>query len=100
MAAAIWAWVVAGSRRNFASLAMAFHPSRSVWTSGKRACAQVKRDPATITRSVNLHFHMGADEAGAQVARDKLQKFPSGQRLGAVTGTAPEVIDRIAEYME
>lgn len=65
-----------------------------------RACEQVKRDPATITRSVNLHFHMGADEAGAKVARDKLQKFPSGQRLGAVTGTAPEVIDRVAEYME
>jgi len=66
----------------------------------ERACEQVKRDPATITRSVNLHFNMGADEAGAQVARDKLQKFPPGQRLGAITGTPPEAIDRIAEYME
>jgi len=66
----------------------------------ERACEQVKRDPATITRSVNLHFLMGADEAGAKTARDKLQKFPPAQRLGAVTGTASEVIDRVAEYME
>src|SRR5882724_13675935 len=51
-------------------------------------------------RSVNLHFHMGADEAGARVAREKLQRFPPGQRLGALTGTAPEVIDRIGEYIE
>ncbi len=66
----------------------------------ERACAQLQRDPATLLRSVNLHFHMGADEAGARVAREKLQRFPSGQRLGALTGTAPEVIDRIGECME
>ena len=66
----------------------------------ERACEQLQRDPATLQRSVNLHFHMGADEAGVRVAREKLQQFPPGQRLGAVAGTAPEVIDRIAEYME
>ena len=66
----------------------------------ERACEQQQRDPATLQRSVNLHFNMGADEAGAKVARKKLQQFPPGQRLGAVAGTAPEVIDRIAEYME
>ena len=54
----------------------------------------------TLLRSVNLHFHMDDDEAGARVAREKLQRFPPGQRLGALTGTAPEVIDRIGEYME
>jgi alkanesulfonate monooxygenase SsuD/methylene tetrahydromethanopterin reductase-like flavin-dependent oxidoreductase (luciferase family) len=66
----------------------------------EKACEKLQRDPATLQRSVNLHFHMGADEAGAKVAREKLQKFPPAQRLGAVSGTAPEVIDRIAEYME
>jgi len=40
-----------------------------------RACEKLKRDPATLQHSVNLHFHMGADEAGARVAREKLQKF-------------------------
>jgi F420-dependent oxidoreductase-like protein len=66
----------------------------------ERACEQVQRDPATITRSVNLHFNMGADEAGARRGRDKLQKFAPPQRLGAITGTPPEAIDRVAEYME
>jgi alkanesulfonate monooxygenase SsuD/methylene tetrahydromethanopterin reductase-like flavin-dependent oxidoreductase (luciferase family) len=66
----------------------------------ERACEKLQRDPATLQRSVNLHFHMGADEAGAKVARDKLQQLPPAQRLGAVAGTAPEVIDRVAEYME
>ena len=41
-----------------------------------------------------------ADEAGAKVARDKLQQVPPAQRLEAIAGTAPEVIDRVAEYME
>ena len=61
---------------------------------------KLQRDPTTLQRSVNLHFQMGADEAGAKVARDKLQQFPPAQQLGAVVGTAPQVIDRIAEYME
>jgi F420-dependent oxidoreductase-like protein len=64
------------------------------------SCDKFGRDPATITRSVNLHFHMGADAAGAKAATEKLQKFPPDRRFGALTGTAPEVIDRIAEYME
>jgi len=66
----------------------------------EKACEKLQRDPATLQRSVNLHFHMGADDTGAKVAREKLQHFPPGQRLGAVAGTAPEVIDRVAEYME
>jgi F420-dependent oxidoreductase-like protein len=66
----------------------------------EKACEKLQRDPSTLQRSVNLHFHMGADETGAKAARDKLQHFPPAQRLGAVVGTAPEVIDRVAEYME
>jgi F420-dependent oxidoreductase-like protein len=64
------------------------------------ACDRIGRDPAGITRSVNLHFHMGADEAGARAARERLQKFDEARRQGAVTGTAQEVIDRIGAYLE
>ena len=32
------AWAVAGSRRNFASLATAFRPSKNVWTRWKKPC--------------------------------------------------------------
>jgi F420-dependent oxidoreductase-like protein len=65
-----------------------------------RTCDRLKRDPATLTRSVNLHFHMGADAAGAKAAQEKLSKFPPDRRLGAITGTPPEAIDRISMYME
>jgi F420-dependent oxidoreductase-like protein len=64
------------------------------------ACERFGRDPASITRSVNLHFHMGADEAAAKAAREKLQKFDASRRLGAITGTAQEAIDRIGEYVK
>jgi alkanesulfonate monooxygenase SsuD/methylene tetrahydromethanopterin reductase-like flavin-dependent oxidoreductase (luciferase family) len=64
------------------------------------ACDKLGRDPATLTNSVNLHFHMGADEAGARVAREKLLQFPPAWRQSAIAGTAQEVIDRVAEYME
>jgi alkanesulfonate monooxygenase SsuD/methylene tetrahydromethanopterin reductase-like flavin-dependent oxidoreductase (luciferase family) len=64
------------------------------------SCEKLGRDPATMTRSVNLHFHMGANEAGARAARERLQRFDPARRLGALTGTAQEVIDRIGEYME
>jgi F420-dependent oxidoreductase-like protein len=65
-----------------------------------QACEKMRRDPSTLTRSVNLHFHMGADEAGAQAARAKLAKFPEDRRNGAITGTPQEAIDRISMYME
>jgi F420-dependent oxidoreductase-like protein len=55
-------------------------------------CEKLGRDPASIKRSVNLHFLMGADEAGARAAREGLMKFPPDRRQGAVTGTAPEVV--------
>ncbi len=64
------------------------------------ACEKISRDPSSITRSVNLHFNMGADEAGAQRGRARLQRLNESQRAGALTGTPQEAIDRIAEYME
>lgn len=65
-----------------------------------RACEKLGRDPASITRSVNLHFNMGADEAGAQAGRERMLRFPPDRRQGALTGTPQEVIDRVAEYVK
>jgi F420-dependent oxidoreductase-like protein len=70
------------------------------WQEIEKACDRLKRDPETLNNSVNLHFHMGADEAGAEAGRARLAKFPPDRRLGALAGTAPEVIDRISMYME
>ena len=64
------------------------------------ACEKLGRDPSTITRSVNLHFHMGADEAGANAGRQKLQRFDEERRKGAISGTPQEAIDRIGEYVK
>ncbi|MDH3600586.1 MAG: TIGR03560 family F420-dependent LLM class oxidoreductase [Candidatus Tectomicrobia bacterium] len=64
------------------------------------ACDKFGRDPASITRSVNLHFNMGADEAGAAAGRQRLERFDESLRLGALTGTPSEVIDRIGAYIE
>lgn len=66
----------------------------------ERACERFKRDPETMDSSVNLHFNMGADEAGAERGRQRLAKFAPERRLGALTGTPAQVIDRIGEYME
>ena len=70
------------------------------WQEIEKACDRLQRDPATLNNSVNLHFHMGANEAGAAAGHARLAKFPADHRPGALTGTAPEVIDRISMYME
>ena len=64
------------------------------------ACDRLGRDPADIARSVNLHFLMAADDAGARRANERLEKMSPDRREGALTGKAEEVIDRIGEYME
>jgi len=64
------------------------------------ACGRLRRDPADIARSVNLHFLMAADEAGARRAGERLEKISPDRRAGALTGKSQEVIDRIGEYVE
>ena len=64
------------------------------------ACDRLGRDPADISRSVNLHFLMAADEAGAKRARERLEKITPDRRQGALAGRTQEVIDRIGAYME
>ena len=64
------------------------------------ACGRLGRDPADISRSVNLHFLMAVDDAGARRAKDRLEKMTPDRREGALNGTTQEVVDRIGEYME
>ena len=64
------------------------------------AAEKLGRDPATITRSINLHFNMGADAAGAKRNRARPERIGEIHLAGALTGTPPEVIDRIGEYIE
>jgi F420-dependent oxidoreductase-like protein len=65
-----------------------------------RACEKVKRDPATLTRTVNLHFLMGASEKSIKLGRERFAAMPDTHRQGALLGGKQEAIDRMAEYME
>ena len=67
------------------------------------ACEAIGRDPATLQRSVNLAFHIGATsaEAGSELERIRAQWGPElADRVtaGALTGTPDQALDRIAEY--
>ncbi len=68
-----------------------------------RACEAIGRDPATLQRSVNLAFHVGATpaDAASELERIGQQWGPElAERVtaGALTGTPDQAIDRIAEY--
>lgn len=67
------------------------------------ACEAIDRDPATLERSVNLAFHIGATTADAEseLQRIRDQWGPEmAQRVtdGALTGTPDQALERIAEY--
>jgi alkanesulfonate monooxygenase SsuD/methylene tetrahydromethanopterin reductase-like flavin-dependent oxidoreductase (luciferase family) len=67
------------------------------------ACEAIDRDPATLQRSVNLAFHVGATPAQAhgELERIRAQWGPElADRVtaGALTGTPDQALDRIAEY--
>jgi alkanesulfonate monooxygenase SsuD/methylene tetrahydromethanopterin reductase-like flavin-dependent oxidoreductase (luciferase family) len=67
------------------------------------ACEAIDRDPATLQRSVNLAFHVGATpaEAAAELERIRTQWGPAlAERVtaGALTGTPDQALGRIAEY--
>jgi alkanesulfonate monooxygenase SsuD/methylene tetrahydromethanopterin reductase-like flavin-dependent oxidoreductase (luciferase family) len=67
------------------------------------ACEAIDRDPATLQRSVNLAFHVGAtpDDAEAELERIRAQwgtEMAARVTEGALTGTPDQALDRIAEY--
>ncbi len=67
-------------------------------------CEANGRDPASIERSVNLIFAMGADASAADRARAELfaQWGPMATRVegGALTGETEQVSERIAAYAD
>ena len=62
-----------------------------------RSCDELGRDPGAITRSVQLNFYMGADEAAAERNRTELESFEI-RKEGFLAGTPQEAIDTIANY--
>ena len=67
-----------------------------------RACDAIDRDPATLERSVNLAFHLGADRraADAELRRIRDQWGREAERVtaGALTGTPDEAVEQIAAF--
>jgi len=69
-----------------------------------QACEAIGRDPATLERSINLAFHIGAtaDAAESELRKINDQWGEQAERIteGALTGTADRAVERIAEYRE
>ena len=63
-------------------------------------CEREGRDPAAITRTANVGFYMGADEAGAARARIRFASewSPAETRTGFLRGTAPDATRTVDEY--
>lgn len=67
------------------------------------ACEAIGRDPATLERSINLAFHMGATPAAADAELDRIKTEWAPEVVdritaGALTGTPDQAAERIAEY--
>lgn len=68
-------------------------------------CEKIGRDPSTIRRVINLTFNLGADEAAAKAAHDRLEAQWGPEILprvlgGGLNGTPDEAVERIHEYVE
>lgn len=65
-------------------------------------CEKLGRDPASITRTVNLGLAIARDEQELAKKRERLrQQFGAALEFlepGMLVGTVPQVIDRIGEY--
>lgn len=63
-------------------------------------CDKEGRDPATIDRTINVGFYMGADAKSAErVRRERLAGAPGGE-VGHLVGTPAEAIERVGQYAE
>ena len=65
-------------------------------------CEQFGRNPAEITRTVNLHFHVSVDEAHAERALSELRKrwgsLAERMLSGALVGTPTQAAETIEAY--
>jgi F420-dependent oxidoreductase-like protein len=59
-------------------------------------CERLDRDPTELERSVNLHMHMGANQADAD--RIKSERAATIRGGGALTGTPQEAIETLKYY--
>lgn len=59
-------------------------------------CEREDRDPATIERSVNLHMHMGTNDADA--ARVLAARGGASAASGAISGTPQRAIETLKAY--
>lgn len=69
------------------------------------ACEEIGRDPSEIRRVINLTFNLGADEAAAKAAHDRLEAQWGPEILprvlgGGLNGTPDQAVERIHEYVE
>lgn len=67
------------------------------------ACEAIGRDPATLERSINLAFHLGATEADADAELERIREQWGAELVdrvtaGALIGTPDRAVERIAEY--
>ena len=67
------------------------------------ACEAIGRDPATLERSVNLAFHLGADRTRADGELERIQRQwgpEMAERVtqGALTGTPDDAVGQIAAF--
>lgn len=67
-------------------------------------CAKLGRDPAEITRTVNLSFHLALDENQAAKAEAQLRAMwgPAAERMlsGSLIGTPARAVETLAAYVE
>ncbi|HUF91707.1 MAG TPA: LLM class flavin-dependent oxidoreductase [Candidatus Limnocylindria bacterium] len=64
-------------------------------------CAKERRDPATIARTVNTGFYIGADERGAAKGEALYQShFGKDPRGGFLRGTARQALELVGAYRE
>lgn len=66
------------------------------------ACEAIGRDPATLERTINLAFHVGATPAAASAELQKIrdQWGPDAERVtqGALTGTPQQAVEQLAAF--
>jgi alkanesulfonate monooxygenase SsuD/methylene tetrahydromethanopterin reductase-like flavin-dependent oxidoreductase (luciferase family) len=81
------------------------YQSPAAWTAKNavldRWCETEKRDPATIIRTANVGFYLGADAAGAARGEALYQShFGKDPRGGFLRGTPQQALEMVAAYRD